>query len=388
MTDSQFRNSTEIEKFAQSTHMMDFADGHARHSLHPDTLARFGSILNDAFNPDTSNSGCHQEAEQEFLHCLGRRTGEIYAPERTRVLYSASVAIDILGKFFSARASRVGVITPTFDNIPALLRMSCRDIVPIPEERLLPHADTDYLELTGIDTLLVVTPNNPTGHFLDRAELCRLLEWAASRRVTVAFDMSFRMLEPATCVDVLALADAVGAPVATVDDTGKVIPLLDTKVSVLSFTSDLAPLLTEIVSQYLLNVSTLDVLFLTAALDTRSAGRDEVAAARDLARANRDYLRARLSEVHPKKNPFTGKGSSTVPSISMSVEWLHFAELTLPLLAACRARNLELLPGNAFFWESHNTVAESHDWTRVALLREQPLFRKGCDTLLHALADL
>lgn len=386
MKDHRFRNSTEIEKFAQA-HAMDLADGHARHSLHPDTVTQLGAVLERTFAPRKTFQGYQQAVEDAFLQRLTAQTGETYPRARTRLLYSASVAIDVLAKFFRHRRSRIGVITPTFDNIPALLRMSCDDVVPIPEVRLLPRVDLDYLDHTGIDALLIVNPNNPTGRCLARPELQELLNWAATRRVFVAFDLSFRMLEQATCLEILTLAEAIGADVATVDDTGKVLSMHDTKVSVLSFTKEPASELTEIVSQYLLNVSAVDVSLLSAVLDPVTAGQDEVAASRDLARANRQHLRARLSEIALPVSPFPDGSESSGPGGSMSVEWLHFGKHTVPLLAACRSRRLELLPGNSFFWESHNSAPES-SWIRVALLRDPLLFHNACDALVDALVHL
>ncbi|WP_327314952.1 pyridoxal phosphate-dependent aminotransferase [Streptomyces sp. NBC_01235] len=388
MTHPRFRNSTEIEKFAQ-TYARDLADGHARHSLHPDTVARLGSVLSKAFDITTMRAGHQQAVEDDFLDLLTARTGETYPRSRTRFLYSASVAIDVMAKFFRGdHGTKLGVITPTFDNIPALLQMSCDNVLPIPEARLLPRADLDYLDHSGVNALLIVNPNNPTGRHLARNELCELLNWAATRRVVVVFDLSFRMLEETTCLPVLDLADEVGAPVATIDDTGKVISMHDTKVSVLSFSEALAPRLTEIVSQYLLNVSAVNIALLSAALDSTASGHDEVAAARALARSNRQHLRARLSEIPLPASPFCLSGEASGPGASMSVEWLNFAELADPLLAACRSRGLELLPGNSFFWESHKTPAESRDWIRVALLRDPHQFHSACDALIDALVGL
>ncbi|MET7650857.1 pyridoxal phosphate-dependent aminotransferase [Streptomyces sp. NPDC005486] len=346
-------------------------------------------MIKQAFSAATIRTGHQQAVEDDFLRLLTARTGETYPRERTRFLYSASVAIDVMAKYFRGRPSTaLGVITPTFDNIPALLRMSCDNVVPIPESRLLPRADLDYLDHSGVNALLIVNPNNPTGRSLARDGLDELLRWAAARQVVVVFDLSFRLLEQTACVPVLDLADEVGAPVATIDDTGKVISMHDTKVSVLSFSEALAPRLTEIVSQYLLNVSAVNVALLSAALDSTVGGHDEVAAARALAVSNRRHLRNRLAEVPLPVAPFPPSAATSGPGSSMSVEWLNFAELADPLLAACRSRGLELLPGSSFFWESHGTAAESRDWIRVAMLRDPQQFHSACDVLIDALVSV
>lgn len=371
------RNLTEFEIQAQSS-SLDLADGHAGHRLHPRTRSALGDAFARSF--DEPVHGHVKRIEQGFLDALGRHTGQAYHPARAHIVYSASVAIDIVAKHLALTGRRTGVVTPTFDNIPALMAMSGVELVPVPEASLLPEPDMDLLDTLGLAALLVVMPNNPTGTGMTRDAVRTLLQWAGDRDILTVFDASFRLLAPDACWDVLALAAEHGADAALIDDTGKALPLQDTKAGVLTMTEGLAGVVSEIVSQYLLNVSCLDLRLLTAVL-TPSADVDEVLRARSIARTNRGHLRDVIrSAGYGGALPATAPGDSS----TLNVEWLRVGPQQPAVLEACSAAGLEVLPGQPFFW-SAGDAGRPAEWVRLALLRDTADFRRGADIFAAAL---
>ncbi|MCX4744612.1 aminotransferase class I/II-fold pyridoxal phosphate-dependent enzyme [Kitasatospora sp. NBC_01287] len=370
------RNLTEYELQAQSS-QLDLADGHANHSLHHGTRTALGRTFARSF--EEPRHGQVKRVERRFLDALGHHTGQEYHPARAHIVYSASVATDIVAKHLALTGRRTGVIAPTFDNIPALVTMAGVEVVPVHERSLLPEPDLDRLDALGLAALVVVLPNNPTGTGMAPNAARRLLRWAGERDVLVVFDASFRLLDPSSCWDVLALAERCAADAAVIDDTGKALPLQDTKASVLTVTSGLAPAVSEIVSQYLLNVSCLDLRLLTTVL-TPSQHCDEVLRARDIARSNRGTLRdalraAGLAALLPAGAPDDGS--------TINVEWLHVGPAQQRILEHCRAAGLQILPGQPFFW-STGAGERPTGWVRVALLRDPADVRRGVAILLDA----
>ncbi|MFB7930637.1 pyridoxal phosphate-dependent aminotransferase [Streptomyces sp. NPDC056039] len=359
---------------------LDLADGHANHTLHPGTLSALEGAFAAALKEE--RHGLVHRVEREFLSALGKHTGQRYEAHSSHIVYSASVGVDIMAKYLSVRRYRTGMITPTFDNLPALMAMTGVELVAVPEKRVMPEPDLDELDRLGLDALFLVMPNNPTGTAMDSAAVRRLLEWGAERRVLIVVDASFRLLEPTACVDLIALAEEAGADVVTVDDTGKTVSLQDTKASVLSVTHRLREPVSEVVSHCLLNVSCLDLRLLTTIL-TMPPDCDEIRRARTLARRNRGVLRELLAECGR-----TGclPGTSPGRDSALSVEWLHIGPDRDRVLGRCRDQGLQVLPGQPFFWSTDGAGnPPTGEWVRLALLRDPEEFQRGADIFVSAL---
>ncbi|MFI6853033.1 pyridoxal phosphate-dependent aminotransferase [Streptomyces sp. NPDC050416] len=379
MNAQQPRNLTEFELMAQVSRL-DLADGHANHSLHQETM----SVLEDAFTAALKEErhGLVHRVEREFLSALGKHTGQQYSATSSHIVYSASVGVDIMAKYLAVRRYRTGMITPTFDNLPALMTMTGVELVPVPEKLVLPEPEIDELSRLELDALFLVLPNNPTGAGMDGAALRRLVEWGAAQCVLIVIDASFRLLDPRACVDLIAVAEDAGADVVTIDDTGKTVSLQDTKASVLSVTHRLREPVSEVVSHCLLNVSCLDLRLLTSVL-TMPPDRDEIHRARALSRRNRGTLREMLVSC--------GRigclpDSSPGPDSALSIEWLHVGPERDRVLRQCRSQGLQILPGQPFFWAADGAAQpRTGQWVRIALLRDPEEFQRGADIFVSAL---
>lgn len=113
-------------------------------------------------------------------------------PENIVVGNGAAELIKSLTEFI-ADDGKTGIIFPTFDEYPNRL----------PEDRIEPFvADTpdfgytadqlmDFYGDKEISTLLLINPDNPSGHFMPVADVLRLADWTRQRGIRLIVDESF-----------------------------------------------------------------------------------------------------------------------------------------------------------------------------------------------------
>jgi aspartate/methionine/tyrosine aminotransferase len=365
-------NLTTIERsgFSQPVNL---ADGHARQSLSAagelNVKRRFLELL-DASPLEILAS------EARFLDAFAARLNTTFPEHQRYLLYSASISVDLVGKLLARRGLQVHLMLPTFDNLPALMAMNGVQTLPVPDSAIYPVPDFCYLNRQGIQCLFLVCPNNPTGARLSTLGILTLLEWAAQRNVLTIFDMSFRLLVPELCIDLIAAADSIGASAIVIDDTGKVLSLFDSKLSVTTCTLDLARDMSLIHQQISLNVSTFDMEMLALLLDSKDEHNDEVAIGRQLITANRQILHDVLRDC------------GVVPLMNIdqeiSVEWIRLEEDAEVILRICADRGLQILPGRLFYWDRVSTDQRGQ-FLRIALMRDKGVVAAGCEILRSVL---
>ncbi|EIV94759.1 aminotransferase class I/II-fold pyridoxal phosphate-dependent enzyme [Frankia sp. QA3] len=373
-------NLTLLESVALRSTAINLSDGHARQSLGVGTSLHIRSLLSSLLDESRRDQS---SAERKFLDSLTSHTGQAYK-EPSFIFYSSSVALTVVGVFLASTGRSVGVICPTFDSIPGLLRLLGLSLIPVPEARLMPSVDFTYLDSLGLGALVVVTPNNPTGAGLGRTAVRGLFEWAAERRVHLVFDLAFRWFDDDMRWDVIAEADEYEVTAASLDDTGKVLSLLDTKLSVLSVTRNLVDTIREIQSEFLLNVSELSLRLLGAALDPLRAD-NEVATAREIVAVNRRRLNDVLAAALPAS---LLSGSDDHITSHLSIAWVAVGPRRDEIVQQCRSRNLEILPGDRFSWCGSARCAGGPDRIRIALLRDEEYFAKGVGVLADVLGEV
>ena len=88
---------------------------------------------------------------------------------------------------------KVGMIYPTFEEYPH--RMDESLVVPFPgmgkDFDYQADALMEYYDDKDICALLLVNPDNPSGHFICRAELLRMADWAEKKNIRLVIDESF-----------------------------------------------------------------------------------------------------------------------------------------------------------------------------------------------------
>ena len=369
---------TELELPALRPEVLNLSDGHARQSVGAGTRARLRDVVDAALSDPPAD---YFGAERRFLHDLSWHTGQGYPAGRTFVTYASSVAMGVVSTHLKRSRHRVGLICPAFDNLAGILTSLDVPLTPVPEHRLAPEPDLEHLDSLGIDALVLVLPNNPTGACPSRAAMCRLLDWAAARGVLLVVDLAFRWFDDAARWDLRAEAEARGADLVSIDDTGKVLSLSDLKAGVVSTTGRLAEPIGAIHRQYVLNVSELGLRMLGAMLAPGDPD-GEVPRARRLVRQNRAYLDEVLTADlgGPGDDPRLPERRP-----GMSVEWLRVPRNRDLVTKECHRRGVAILAGDHFHWAS-DVPAETH--VRLALLRDAPYFARAADVVADVLARL
>ena len=99
--------------------------------------------------------------------------------------------MEIFARSLVTKTDAIGLIHPTFDNIPDILRGVGLRLVPVEEEQL--HDEDLSAELLeSVGCIFVTTPNNPTGRVMSEQRLRALADQCAKHGVVLALDTSFR----------------------------------------------------------------------------------------------------------------------------------------------------------------------------------------------------
>ncbi|NUT32668.1 MAG: aminotransferase class I/II-fold pyridoxal phosphate-dependent enzyme [Hamadaea sp.] len=358
-------NLTELEIRAERAGL-NLADGHARQPLTPaqeaivDRLPELFRTARRGIVPDLD-----REAQETYLSALGQHTALTSAEILS--CYSSSVAMEILARAASAAGlRRVGLIHPTFDNIPDILRGVGLDLAAVPES-VLHTADTGAAP--EVDVLFVTTPNNPTGAVLEEDALARWAAWCAEHGVVLALDTSFRAFDPRAQYDHYRVLVESGAEWVVIEDTGKVFPSLDLKVGFLAYARGGRLPLWRIYTDILLGVSPAILCLVTALARDGAAG--GIAALHGLMAHHRAVLHAVLpAPAYHWPDPGN----------RISVE-----RLVLPVgleadrvCADLRARDVHVLPGGHFHWAD---PAAGAGYLRIALSRPEKDVTLGAEII-------
>ncbi len=88
---------------------------------------------------------------------------------------------------------RVGVIYPTFDEYPNRLKEE-QLVAYVCQNEDYSYTADDLMQFyadKGISLLLLINPDNPSGHFMPKVDVLRLVEWCGEHGVKILVDESF-----------------------------------------------------------------------------------------------------------------------------------------------------------------------------------------------------
>lgn len=88
---------------------------------------------------------------------------------------------------------KMGIIRPTFEEYPNRYRkQDC--VVFVPETDDFSYTAEDiiqYFEETGIENLLLINPDNPSGNYIPKEKLLMLIDWCKGKEIRLIVDESF-----------------------------------------------------------------------------------------------------------------------------------------------------------------------------------------------------
>lgn len=88
---------------------------------------------------------------------------------------------------------KVGVIFPTFDEYPNRLKPE-QIVAFVPQNDLFAYNAADLMHFfadKALSVLLLINPDNPSGHFMPKDEVLQLAKWCQERQITFIVDESF-----------------------------------------------------------------------------------------------------------------------------------------------------------------------------------------------------
>jgi hypothetical protein len=239
------------------------SDGHARWDLPVDIEGRLSEIWRAA---QRSSLPELQRNYRDAFAWLSRQSMTAMDAQ-PNLQFSASIAFDIVGAALHEMGARTAAITyPTFDNLRALWRRRGFEF----RSRAPSDITSGTVDLAGVDALVAVVPNNPTGEvFPSEAEVQALVRRCGETDTALVLDMSFRFHVPVLAdIDIYQLiADAVkrnpNLKAAVLEDTGKWWATDEMKVAMVHATPALRPAIARASDDLILQHSKFELNLLT-----------------------------------------------------------------------------------------------------------------------------
>ena len=165
---------------------------------------RFPQMLDFCYlvNPYFRRSRIIDELEANFRTLLGEypsgmKVNTLLASKcwgvREEYIIPGNGAAELIKALMENLGGTLGVVRPTFEEYPNRIEQE-RVVAYVPDNRDFRYSADDLIAHFGdhpVDTLLLINPDNPSGNFIPRADLCRLAEWCEQRGTRLIVDESF-----------------------------------------------------------------------------------------------------------------------------------------------------------------------------------------------------
>lgn len=355
---AEYDNLTKYEISALNAEV-GVSDGHPRQ--HPTSgqhavLQSMPRLLEEA---ETEPFGAlEKRAQRAFLSAMGQHAAPVSAG-RVLSAYSSSLAMDIVARTLASGFECVGLVHPTFDNIPDILKAWHVQLIPLEEERLF--LGEIPVPLSELGAVFITTPNNPTGAYLPEVALRKIAEKCAEGGRLLVLDVCFRGFDRRFQYDAYALLDEVGVDFVLIEDTGKLWPTSELKLGFIGFSQGCPLALDDAMSDLLLSVSPL-VLRLVGEL-AREAAQGGFEELHQLIATNRrvltEALDATAAQVVDPDSRISVARVLLPPGVSASSSYEHL-----------KAEGVHVLPCGPFHWASPD---QGERFIRVALGRDKQL---------------
>ena len=102
-------------------------------------------------------------------------------------------AAELIKSLMSILDGKTGFVRPTFEEYPN--RYSSEDsVVFVPENHDYSYSADDVMKFftgSGVSNLIIINPDNPSGNYIKKADLLRMVEWAKIEGIRLVIDESF-----------------------------------------------------------------------------------------------------------------------------------------------------------------------------------------------------
>ncbi|MCI7009999.1 MAG: aminotransferase class I/II-fold pyridoxal phosphate-dependent enzyme [Prevotella sp.] len=165
---------------------------------------RFPQMLDFCYlvNPYFRRSRIIDELEANFRTLLGEypsgmKVNTLLASKcwgvKEDYIIPGNGAAELIKALMENLGGTLGVVRPTFEEYPNRIEQE-RVVAYVPDNRDFRYSADDLIGYFGphpVDNLLLINPDNPSGNFIPRADLCRLAGWCEQRGTRLIVDESF-----------------------------------------------------------------------------------------------------------------------------------------------------------------------------------------------------
>lgn len=161
-------------------------------------LLDFCYLVNPYFPPERMKAEMRANFDTLLTeYPSGMRVNSLLAAKQFNVhvenIIVGNGAAELIKSLMSLLSGVTGFVRPTFEEYPN--RYSSDDsLVFVPENHDYSYTADDLMEFFGdkaIDNLIVINPDNPSGNYICKADLLRLVEWAREKGIRLVIDESF-----------------------------------------------------------------------------------------------------------------------------------------------------------------------------------------------------
>ena len=102
-------------------------------------------------------------------------------------------AAELIKALMSVFTGKIGFVRPTFEEYPNRYDKQ-NSIYFVPNNSDFSYNENDLIEYfsdTDLEALVVINPDNPTGNYIDKQGVLKLIDWTKKKRVKLVIDESF-----------------------------------------------------------------------------------------------------------------------------------------------------------------------------------------------------
>lgn len=158
----------------------------------------FGYLVNPYFPPQKMKDEIRASFDTLLTeYPSGMRVNGLLAAKNFGVRQESIVigngAAELIKSLMAAFHGKTGFVRPTFEEYPNRYDQES-SVYYVPDNADYSYTADDLIRFFGenkVDNLVVVNPDNPSGNYITKADVLRLVEWSKVQRIKIVIDESF-----------------------------------------------------------------------------------------------------------------------------------------------------------------------------------------------------
>ena len=101
-------------------------------------------------------------------------------------------AAELIRSLMNMLSGKTGFIRPTFDEYPNRYKNEIEEFFPQKDDLSYSVDDiTEFYNTKAINNLVIINPDNPSGNYISKSEIRKLIDWSRKRNINLIIDESF-----------------------------------------------------------------------------------------------------------------------------------------------------------------------------------------------------